>query len=68
MYMFFSILDNSPKRHVVVGRLSFSVRRHFQVELVQILVDGVHYLIDCEKRLERGQDIKVPSPVPQFKK
>jgi creatine kinase len=39
-----------------------------QVELVQQLVDGVNYLIDCEKKLEKGQDIKVPFPVAQFKK
>ncbi|CAB1318267.1 unnamed protein product, partial [Coregonus sp. 'balchen'] len=38
-----------------------------EVELVQLLVDGVNYLIDCEKRLERGQDIKVPSPIAQFR-
>ena len=39
-----------------------------QVELVQMLVDGVHYLIECEKKLEKGQDIKVPAPVVQFRK
>lgn len=39
-----------------------------QVELVQLLIDGVNYLIECEKRLEKGQDIKVPAPVPQFRK
>jgi creatine kinase len=38
------------------------------VELVQLLVDGVNYLIDCEKRLERGQDIKIPAPIVQFRK
>lgn len=37
-----------------------------QVELVQIVIDGVNYLVDCEKKLERGQDIKVPPPLPQF--
>ncbi|NXF58389.1 KCRS kinase, partial [Ciccaba nigrolineata] len=36
------------------------------VELVQIVIDGVNYLVDCEKKLERGQDIKVPPPLPQF--
>lgn len=41
---------------------------HSQVELVQLVIDGVNYLIECEKRLERGQDIKIPSPVPQFRK
>ena len=41
---------------------------YFQVELVQLLVDGVNYLIECEKRLERGQDIKVPAPITQFRK
>ncbi|KAL3062693.1 hypothetical protein OYC64_002485 [Pagothenia borchgrevinki] len=39
-----------------------------EVELVQLVVDGVNYLIECEKRLERGQDIKIPSPIPQFRK
>ncbi|XP_064152543.1 creatine kinase S-type, mitochondrial-like [Anguilla rostrata] len=39
-----------------------------EVELVQLVIDGVTYLIECEKRLERGQDIKIPPPVPQFKK
>ncbi|XP_035272736.1 creatine kinase U-type, mitochondrial-like [Anguilla anguilla] len=38
-----------------------------EVELVQIVIDGVNYLIDCEKRLERGQDIRIPPPIPQFK-
>lgn len=38
-----------------------------QVELVQLVIDGVNYLIDCERRLEKGQDIRVPSPVPQFR-
>lgn len=39
-----------------------------QVELVQLVVDGVNYLIQCEKRLEKGQDIRIPSPIAQFKK
>ncbi|XP_034026550.1 creatine kinase U-type, mitochondrial-like [Thalassophryne amazonica] len=39
-----------------------------EVELVQIVIDGVNYLIECEKRLERGQDIKIPSPIPHFRK
>ncbi|XP_076587914.1 creatine kinase U-type, mitochondrial-like isoform X2 [Chaetodon auriga] len=39
-----------------------------EVELVQLVIDGVNYLIDCEKRLERGQDIKIPSPIPPFRK
>ncbi|NWI15104.1 KCRU kinase, partial [Crypturellus soui] len=38
-----------------------------EVELVQLVIDGVNYLIDCERRLEKGQDIRVPSPVPQFR-
>lgn len=38
-----------------------------QVQLVQTVVDGVNYLVECEKRLERGQDIKVPPPIKQFK-
>ena len=32
-----------------------------QVQLVQTVVDGVNYLIDCEKKLEKGLDIKVPA-------
>ncbi|KAK7895471.1 hypothetical protein WMY93_020796 [Mugilogobius chulae] len=39
-----------------------------EVELVQLLIDGVNHLIECEKKLEKGQDIKVPAPVAQFKK
>ncbi|KFU87114.1 hypothetical protein M959_05523, partial [Chaetura pelagica] len=39
-----------------------------EVELVQLVIDGVNYLIDCERRLERGQDIRIPSPVPQFRR
>ncbi|XP_033951801.1 creatine kinase, mitochondrial 2a (sarcomeric) isoform X1 [Pseudochaenichthys georgianus] len=39
-----------------------------EVELVQMLVDGVNYLIECEKKMEKGQDIKVPSPVTQYRK
>ncbi|XP_051954445.1 creatine kinase S-type, mitochondrial isoform X1 [Xyrauchen texanus] len=39
-----------------------------EVELVQCVVDGVNYLINCEKKLEKGQDITVPPPVSQFKK
>uniref|UniRef100_A0A8C3A6U5 Creatine kinase S-type, mitochondrial n=1 Tax=Cyclopterus lumpus TaxID=8103 RepID=A0A8C3A6U5_CYCLU len=39
-----------------------------EVELVQMLVDGVNHLIECEKKLERGQDFKVPAPVAQFRK
>ncbi|XP_041100528.1 creatine kinase S-type, mitochondrial [Polyodon spathula] len=39
-----------------------------EVELVQLVIDGVNYLIDCEKRLEKGQDIKVPPPISQFRK
>lgn len=38
-----------------------------QVELVQLVIDGVNYLIDCERRLEKGQDIRVPSPLPQLR-
>ncbi|NP_001080463.1 creatine kinase, mitochondrial 1B S homeolog isoform X2 [Xenopus laevis] len=38
-----------------------------EVELVQMVIDGVNYLIDCEKRLERKQDIRVPAPLSQFK-
>ncbi|XP_028852804.1 creatine kinase S-type, mitochondrial isoform X1 [Denticeps clupeoides] len=39
-----------------------------EVELVQLVIDGVNYLIECEKRLERGQDIKIPAPIVQFRK
>uniref|UniRef100_S4RIJ4 Creatine kinase S-type, mitochondrial n=1 Tax=Petromyzon marinus TaxID=7757 RepID=S4RIJ4_PETMA len=34
-----------------------------EVELVQLVVDGVNYLIECEKKLEKGQDIRVPQPL-----
>ncbi|XP_048473158.1 creatine kinase U-type, mitochondrial-like isoform X2 [Rhincodon typus] len=36
-----------------------------EVELVQLVVDGVNYLVECEKRLQRGQDIKIPAPIAQ---
>ncbi|XP_062384140.1 creatine kinase, mitochondrial 2a (sarcomeric) [Sardina pilchardus] len=39
-----------------------------ELELVQAVVDGVNYLIECEKRLEKGQNITVPAPVSHFKK
>ncbi|XP_023699003.1 creatine kinase, mitochondrial 2a (sarcomeric) [Paramormyrops kingsleyae] len=39
-----------------------------EVELVQLLIDGVNYLIECEKKLEKGQEIKVPAPILQFRK
>ncbi|XP_016398228.1 creatine kinase S-type, mitochondrial-like isoform X2 [Sinocyclocheilus rhinocerous] len=39
-----------------------------EVELVQLVVDGVNYLIECEKRLEKGQDIKIPAPIQQSRK
>ncbi|PWA26643.1 hypothetical protein CCH79_00001243 [Gambusia affinis] len=39
-----------------------------EVELVQLVVDGVNYLIECEKKLEKGQDIQVPAPLVMFKK
>ncbi|XP_072564977.1 creatine kinase S-type, mitochondrial-like [Paramormyrops kingsleyae] len=38
-----------------------------EVELVQLLIDGVNYLIDCEKKLEDGHDIKIPTPITLFK-
>ncbi|NXQ71793.1 KCRU kinase, partial [Quiscalus mexicanus] len=38
-----------------------------EVELVQLVIDGVNYLIDCERRLEKGQDIRIPPPLPQFR-
>ncbi|XP_027752987.1 creatine kinase U-type, mitochondrial [Empidonax traillii] len=38
-----------------------------EVELVQLVIDGVNFLIDCERRLEKGQDIRIPSPLPQFR-
>ncbi|KAI3370624.1 hypothetical protein L3Q82_007189 [Scortum barcoo] len=38
-----------------------------EVQLVQTVIDGINYLIECEKRLEKGQDIKVPPPLKQFK-
>uniref|UniRef100_A0A3Q3KJD8 Creatine kinase S-type, mitochondrial n=1 Tax=Monopterus albus TaxID=43700 RepID=A0A3Q3KJD8_MONAL len=39
-----------------------------EVELVQLVIDGVNYLVECEKKLEKGQDIKIPPPVAQFRK
>ncbi|CAB1323557.1 unnamed protein product, partial [Coregonus sp. 'balchen'] len=42
--------------HVNLPKLS-------KVQLVQTVVDGVNYLIDCEKKLEKGQDIKIPPPL-----
>ncbi|KAK7173589.1 hypothetical protein R3I93_003417 [Phoxinus phoxinus] len=39
-----------------------------EVELVQCVIDGVNYLIDCEKKLEKGQDIAVPPPVTQSRR
>ncbi|XP_068595734.1 creatine kinase U-type, mitochondrial-like [Brachionichthys hirsutus] len=38
-----------------------------EVQLVQVMIDGVNYLIECEKRLEKGQDIEVPPPIKTFK-
>ncbi|XP_061077871.1 creatine kinase U-type, mitochondrial-like isoform X1 [Conger conger] len=38
-----------------------------EVQLVQMMIDGVNYLIDCEKKLEKGQDIHIPPPISQFK-
>ncbi|NXM20886.1 KCRU kinase, partial [Ploceus nigricollis] len=38
-----------------------------EVELVQLVIDGVNYLIDCERRLEKGQDIRIPSPLQQLR-
>ncbi len=40
----------------------------YKVELVQLVIDGVNYLIECEKKLEKGQDIKIPAPIQHFKK
>ncbi|XP_068594524.1 creatine kinase U-type, mitochondrial-like [Brachionichthys hirsutus] len=39
-----------------------------EVELVQLVIDGVNYLIESEKRLEKGQDIKIPAPISHFRK
>lgn len=33
-------------------RLGFS-----EVELVQMVIDGVEFLIECEKKLEQGQNV-----------
>jgi len=40
---------------------------HSEVQLVQTLVDGVNFLIACEKKLEKGEDFVVPPPVKGFK-
>lgn len=37
-----------------------------KVELVQIVIDGVNYLVDCEKKLERGQILRCHLLLPQF--
>uniref|UniRef100_A0A8V5GGD0 Creatine kinase U-type, mitochondrial n=1 Tax=Melopsittacus undulatus TaxID=13146 RepID=A0A8V5GGD0_MELUD len=34
---------------------------------VQLVIDGVNYLIDCERRLEKGQDIRIPAPLPHIR-
>ncbi|XP_078388454.1 creatine kinase U-type, mitochondrial-like isoform X1 [Cetorhinus maximus] len=39
-----------------------------EVELVQLVVDGVNYLIECEKKLQKGQDIKIPTPLTQSRR
>ncbi|XP_048376588.1 creatine kinase U-type, mitochondrial-like isoform X1 [Stegostoma tigrinum] len=39
-----------------------------EVELVQLVVDGVNYLVECEKKLQRGQDIKIPAPIAQSRR
>ncbi|XP_051898700.1 creatine kinase U-type, mitochondrial-like [Pristis pectinata] len=39
-----------------------------EVELVQLVIDGVNYLTECEKRLQRGQDIKIPPPLSQSRR
>ncbi|XP_012692007.1 creatine kinase U-type, mitochondrial-like [Clupea harengus] len=33
-----------------------------EVQLVQSVIDGVQFLIECEKRLEKGQKIVIPPP------
>lgn len=38
-----------------------------EVQLVQNVIDGVKYLIACDKRLERDQDIQIPAPISQFR-
>ncbi|KAI7811942.1 creatine kinase U-type, mitochondrial-like [Triplophysa rosa] len=38
-----------------------------EVQQVQTVIDGVNYLIECEKLLEKGQDIKIPAPISRFK-
>lgn len=60
LFLLINALYVSP---VKINHSSFSLSK---VELVQIVIDGVNYLVDCEKKLERGQDIKVPPPLPQF--
>lgn len=60
LFLLINALYVSP---VKTNHSSFSLSK---VELVQIVIDGVNYLVDCEKKLERGQDIKVPPPLPQF--
>ncbi|NWR78898.1 KCRU kinase, partial [Centropus unirufus] len=38
-----------------------------EVELAPPVIDGVNYLIDCEPPPERGQDIRIPSPIPPLR-
>ncbi|KAJ8249476.1 hypothetical protein GJAV_G00235860 [Gymnothorax javanicus] len=38
-----------------------------EVEQVQSVIDGVNYLINCEKKLEKGQDIQTPPPIKLLK-
>ncbi|XP_055518769.1 creatine kinase U-type, mitochondrial-like [Leucoraja erinacea] len=51
------------QREVAEGVMIAGGRGRWRVQQVQVVVDGVNYLTECEKRLQRGQDIKVPSPL-----
>lgn len=54
---------NQCSRRKLKGGKQRSRSSVLQVELVQLVIDGVNYLIDCERRLERGQDIRIPPPL-----
>ncbi|KAG7281859.1 hypothetical protein CRUP_031108 [Coryphaenoides rupestris] len=55
-------LSKDPRFSKILDNLRLQKRGTGGVQLVQTVVDGVNYLIECEKRLEKGQDIKVPPP------
>ncbi|XP_078286140.1 creatine kinase U-type, mitochondrial-like [Rhinoraja longicauda] len=55
--------ENTPDVDGVVDISNLDRLGMSEVEQVQVVVDGVNYLTECEKRLQRGMDIEVPSPL-----